>query len=298
VAGSEREVGYAARLSRYSFEPSTYTHTLDSGYPVQFSDRGVKRLSITKDSGGVLWATFITSGQIWVSHTAGDDASWAPAFPLPAGADPAHSNVHATVAFGDSIGVFWARLPDGAVQFTSHRSADPPDAWTTATAASASVASADNHISARTIDGPDGPTVFAAVKTSFDVEPRSEPSDVQMLVLERRPDGEWRSHIYGRLQDHHTRPLVLIDDERRDLYVFAVSPFGGGSVFYKRTSVDDVVFAHGTGAPFIQVPDLPQITSPTSTKQNVNSASGLVVMAADQATHRYVHGELLLEPSR
>lgn len=297
TGGSQPILSLGARLTRYSFDPDSRTYSLDPGFPMQLTERGAQRLSITKDTRDVLWATYIIDGQIWVSHTAGDDASWAPAYPLPGDGRPTQTDVIATVAYGDSVGVFWASKPVGAIQFTSHVAGEPPDAWSTTTAVPGGQALADDHISARSLDGPDGPTVFAVVKTSFDLLPDSDSTEAQLLLLELRPDGEWRSHVYGRLQDHHTRPLLLIDEERRELYIFAVSPFGGGTVYYKRTSADEIILTHGKGAPFLQLPDRPEITSPTSTKQNVDSASGLLVLAADDDTNHYVHGALPLEPS-
>jgi hypothetical protein len=191
--------------------------------------------------------------------------------------------------------VVWSDQAVGAINFTSHVDGDPPDAWSTTNAVLDGAKLSDDHISARTLDGPQGPTLFVVVKTSLDVLPHDDSNAAQMLLLELRPDGSWWRHVYGRLDDRHTRPLLLIDEERRELYIFAVSPFGSGSVYYKRTSADEIDLRPGKGAPFLQVAEHPEITSPTSTKQNLDAASGLVVLAADEATSSYVHGAMTLD---
>ena len=76
------------------------------------------------------------------------------------------------------------------------------------------------------------------------------------------------------------------------LHMFAVSPVGGGSVYYKQASADDVRLAPGPGAPFLQVEGRPAITSPTSSKQNVNHDTDLVVLAVDEETSHYIFGVL------
>jgi len=282
------------RVRRYSYDPETGTYSLDQGFPVQLSDIGVRSLTIAKDTAGVVWVSYITGGQIWITSTGANDASWGAPFALPVAGTSVGPDVAVLVAHGPRMGLVWTNQAEGAVFFTSHPDGEAPSAWDPTTTVLHGTQQADNHITARSLDGPDGPSLFVAVKTSLDVLPDRQPTDPQMLLLELRPEGTWRSHVFGRLEDRHTRPLLLIDEEARELYLFAVSPFGNGSVYYKRTSADMIDFRPGKGIPFLQMSDRPDITSPTSTKQNLNAASGMVVMAADLDTEHYIHGVLSL----
>jgi len=282
------------RVMRYSYDPETGTYALDQGFPVQLSDIGVRSLMIAKDTAGVAWVSYITAGQIWISSTGANDASWGAPFPLPVAGTSVGPGVAVLVTHGPRMGLVWTNQAEGAVYFTSHADGEAPGAWDPTTTILQGTQQADNHITARSLDGPDGPSLFVVVKTSLDVLPDRQPTDPQMLLLELRPEGQWRSHVFGRLEDRHSRPLLLLDEAARELYVFAVSPFGSGSVYYKRASADLIDFRPGKGIPFLQMSDRPDITSPTSTKQNLNAASGMVVMAADLDSEHYVHGVLPL----
>lgn len=282
------------RVMRYSWDPDARTYSLDAGFPIQLTDIGVRALTIAKDTAGVVWVSYITQGRIWLAHTGANDSSWGAPFPLPVDGTSVGQDVAVLVANGLRMVLMWTNQADGAIYITSHADGESPGTWEPATAVLEGTQLADNHITARSLDGPEGPSLFAVVKTSLDVLPDSQPTDAQILLLELRPDGQWRSHVFGRLEDRHTRPLLLIDEEARELYIFAVSPFGGGSVYYKRTPADTIDLPRGKGIPFLQMADQPDITSPTSTKQNLTAASGIVVIAADLETERYVHGVLSL----
>jgi hypothetical protein len=293
--GGRPTAEHAIHLTRYSYEPESRAYVVDPGFPVLLTTGGVSRFAIARDTADVMWIVYISDGGVWINHTEGADNSWGVAHAL-SGADVSvAADATAIIAYGGSIGVIWSSQAEGAVKFVSHTDGDPYDAWSDIATVLRGPVVADDHLSVRSLDGPGGSVVFVVVKTSADVLPASDPDDAQMLLLERRPDGLWRSHVYGRVEDRHTRPLVLVDGERRELYIFAVAPFGGGAIYYKQTPADQIVLTPGRGAPFIQLPDRQQITSPTSTKQNLSAATGLVVLAVDDTTNRYVHGAIELD---
>jgi Ca2+-binding RTX toxin-like protein len=114
-----------------------------------------------------------------------------------------------------------------------------------------------------------------------------------LLVL--GTDGKWKQPVtFGRVQDDHTRPIVIIDEQNRNLYMFATAPVNGGTIYYKQAPLDRISFANGKGTPFIQSSADPTVNNATSTKQNVNSASGLVVLASDTNSKYYLHNTLNL----
>jgi hypothetical protein len=131
--------------------------------------------------------------------------------------------------------------------------------------------------------------VYAAVKTHRDrVDWRQDAPNILLLVRSRV--GSWTSHVFGRVVDKHTRPIVLIDEEHRYLYMFASSPCcDGGSVYYKTTSLDNISFAEGLGNPFIKSATDVNINDPTSTKQNLDGETVLLVVASDNVSDHYLH---------
>lgn len=290
--GSTALADDSVRLMRYSYDSASMSYALDSEFPVLLTEFGVRSLMVTKDTTGVVWVSYSLNGQVWLNHSLEEDHSWEAPTLLPGGATSAAADASIIVAYGDRIGVVWSSEAHGGIYFASHTDGDPADAWSPTTTLVEGASVADDHMSARGLDGPQGATLFIMVKTSLDVLPEGDADDAQMLLLELRPDGELGSHTYGRLEDRHTRPLLLIDEDKRDLYMFAVSPFGAGSVYYKRTPADEIVIAQGRGAPFLRLPERPQITSPTSTKQNLSYDTGLVLLAADEETNHYLHGRL------
>jgi hypothetical protein len=282
------------RFTRFSYDPAESRYSLDGRFPVELTDAGARSLTIAKDSDSVVWVAYISGGQIWMNRTVGSDSVWAEPFPLPGTETSAPAVASSVIAYGDRVGVIWASQADGTVSLVTHRDGEHAGTWDPPTLLLDGDLSADNHLSARSLDGAAGTTLFVAAKTSHDVLPDQGVGDAQVLLLEIRPDGEVVSHVYGRLEDRHTRPLLVIDEEARELIVLAVSPFGSGSVYYKRASADDVEFAPGRGAPFLHVPERPSITDPTSTKQNLDASTDLVVLAADRETSHYLHGVLAL----
>ena len=296
--GSHASVANNLRLARYSYEQSAATYVLDSGYPVALTEIGVKRPTIALDGTGLLWIAYVSGDRIWINRVGGDPPVVGQAFELPGARPVAEDDTAAILAYGNRIGVLWSNQVENAVYFVSHRDGRDPATWSKPRAVLEGPGSADDHISARALDGPDGPTIFALVKTSGDLVPDHDPVDPQIVLLELRPDGSVSAYQYGRIEDNLTRPLLAIDEEHRTLYMFAVSPAGGGAVYYKKASADDVALAPGQGAPFLQVEGRPAITSPTSSKQNVNGETDLVVLAADEATSHYVFGVLDVDETR
>jgi hypothetical protein len=76
--------------------------------------------------------------------------------------------------------------------------------------------------------------------------------------------------------------------------MFAAAPFGGGQIFVKSAPIQSISFETGRGELFMTDSHDPKINTPTSTKQNVSPTMGMVVLAADDSTHRYLHGVLPL----
>jgi len=290
----------AARILRYSYDPATKKYTRDPGFPVTITGAGLETIVLDKDTTGKLWVTYTqnTGGgeQVYVNRTLGNDLTWGTPFVLPVkGTAVSSDDISAVVAFDSQIGVMWSNQIDSAMYFATHNDGDPDNVWQGSRTAIQGPNYADDHISLRSLQAADSSgRVFAAVKTSHNDVANPNPNAPLTLLLVRDTAGNWTNHVFGRVGDNHTRPIVMLDEEHRDLYMFATAPCcTGGAIYYKKTSLNNVSFSDGLGTPFIQSTTDTNINDATSIKQNVSSATGLLVMASSGSGY-YWHNAVSL----
>jgi hypothetical protein len=90
---------------------------------------------------------------------------------------------------------------------------------------------------------------------------------------------------------------VLIDEEHRVLHSFFTAPgppgyscnSSGGAIYEKTSPLDAIAFPVGRGTPVLVDADSPYVHNVSSTKQNVTSQTGIVVLARNSHTSRYWH---------
>src|SRR3954451_1397565 len=303
-------VNKPARLYRYSYLPASKTYVLDSGFPAVINDNSSETLNIDKDSTGRLWATWTqVSGSsatgftnaVYVNSTVGSDNVWGTPMVLPvAGANPDVDDISAVVAFGGNrIGVMWSNQLDGTVYWAVHPDGAPTTTWTGGVAVRGTKL-ADDHVNIKTLQADQAGRVFAAVKTSLD-EAGAAKTSAQINLLTFKPGtGAWSSATFGTIADCHTRPIVMLDEENAQVHVFATAPtaagcaFSGapGTIYEKVASLDNPVFPPGRGTPVIRDIADANMNNATSTKQSVNSRTGLVVLASNNTTKTYWHADL------
>jgi Big-like domain-containing protein len=274
---------HGARILRYSYDPTTKRYTRDQGFPVTITNAGLETIVLDKDTTGKLWVTYTQNSKVYVNRTLSDDRTWGTPFVPPVNGTSVNADdISAVVAFDSQIGVMWSNQNDSAMYFATHRDGDPDDVWQGSRTAIQGPNYADDHISLRSLQAADSSgRVFAAVKTSLNDLSNPNPNAPLNLLLVRDRDGNWTNHVFGRVGDNHTRPIVMLDEEHRDLYMFATAPCcTGGAIYYKKTSLNNISFSEGLGEPFIKSDTDVNINDATSTKQNVSSATGLVVMAS------------------
>ncbi|HWH35049.1 MAG TPA: Ig-like domain-containing protein [Acidimicrobiales bacterium] len=288
---------YRALLRRYRYEAGSYH--LDAGFPETIANVAMEAVVIDRDTTGKIWVTWTapnSSGgrQVFVTHTNTSDGTLVAPFVLPvAGASNLISDdISAVVAFRSQIGVMWSNQNDDTIYFAVHRDGDPDGTWQLSRALQGP-RNADDHINVKSLQVDESGQVFAGVKTELT---GSDAPLILLLVL--RLDGTWTRHTFGTVADDHTRPLVLIDGESRELYMFAVTPCcNGGTVYMKKTTLDNISFGPGRGTPFIGNEGDSRMNNPTSTKQTLNSRTGLLVLASDDRVKRYGSGALALSSS-
>lgn len=279
-----------ARLYRYSYGGGTYW--LDPGFPVTISRGVAEALVLAKDSTGRLWATWAESSRVMINHSLGSDDSWSTPSVLPASSAAvslSDDDVSAAVAFGgDRLGVMWSNQVTNTTYFAVHRDGDPVGTWETEEVvlpdANCSGACSDDHLNLKA--HPDG-RVLAVMKTE-----QTLPHEPLLLVAVRDRFGTWSSSVFGRVSDHHTRPILLLDEEKDRVYVFATTPETGGAIRYKSAPASTLGFAPGPGLPFIETAADPEVNNATSTKQNLTSETNLLVLASDRQTRFYLHNVL------
>jgi len=280
-------------LYRYIYNAASKSYSLDvppGGISVNSSIS--ETLVLAKDSTGKLWVTWTEGGKVKVNRSLGDDLTWGTPFDLPGqGTDTKIDDISSVLAFGgNKIGILWSNQNDKITYFAVHHDGNADEVWEPKEQALVDPALGQvsyDHINLKPSCDNDG-NVYAAVRTSL-----SQGSAPHVFVLKRDAAGVWTRYLFGIVSDDHTRPILLIDGEHRKVYVFAMSEAAGSGVIYMKSSdLDNIVFESGLGTPFIQSTTDTTISNPTSTKQCLNSATGLLVLACDQRTRYYFHNYL------
>jgi hypothetical protein len=301
-AGTEVDLEeHGARFLRYSYDPSAERYSLDEGFPVEIADGGTEAISIARDTTGQLWATYTQTQseqtrRVYVTHTeGGDDSHWVEPFVPPLeGTTVSPDDVSGIVAFGSQVGLAWGNQYDAGGKpgyyFATHKDGTPDDEWQPDGIVKGAGWSNDHLNLKADSEG----RVYVALKTRWDRVDRGLDKPYSMLWV-RDQQGEWTSHVFGTVGDAHTRSLVLIDEERRQLFMVASAPTcSGGKVYYKETSLDDISFEKGRGDLLMQSTDGAAIGDATSTKQNIDETDGGLVLASDKARKYYYN---LIDPS-
>jgi hypothetical protein len=195
-------------------------------------------------------------------------------------------------------------LANLTMYFAVHDNGAPASAWTGGAVYNAS---GDDHINLKASGG----RLYAAIKTATDA------ILINLLVCDTQSSGctgqsDWHAYPVFRTKDNEgesdqadllassqpdpSRAVVLIDEGNSDLYVFAMVEQGDPAhrtINYKKTKLDAINFdTADPGIPFIRSANDPLINDPTSTKQNLNSNTGLVVLASDEEAFCYFHNYL------
>ncbi|MBI5031561.1 MAG: hypothetical protein HZB51_13620 [Chloroflexi bacterium] len=288
--------GQRGQLYRYSYNAATKTYSLDAGFPIEVTGGKSETLVLEKDSTGTLWVTYVENQQVMVNHSLnGNDLTWGTPFvpPVAEATGLTTDDISSIITYNQHIGVMWSNQSTKKMYFAVHPSGAPHDVWTRVIAYSVS---ADDHINLKSLDTDSSGNVFAVVKTS------KSAALIVLLVCKNnlnrcKSDSDWTPYtVYAGSTFNPTRPILLIDTSNRNLYVFTrnVDASANSAIYYKTTPMDNIQFPTGIGIPFIKSATDVKINDPTSTKQNLNSATGLVVLASDHSSRYYLHNFMSL----
>lgn len=302
--------GRPSRLYRYTYSPTTNTYTLNTGFPVAINNYSSEALTIDKDSTGRLWASWTQvsgskaagyTAKVYVSHTEGSDSTWASPTTFPGAGDVAPDDISAVVAFaGRRVGVMWSNQLDGTVNWAWRNDTEPITSWRVGTAVRGSKQS-DDHLNLKALMSDTQGRVYAVVKTSLDELAGAPKSSPQIRLLVFIPGtGSWTSSTFGTLADCHTRPVLVLDEQNQQVHVYATAPTSSGcaysgapgTIYTKSAPMTDPVFPAGRGTPVLRDASSEFMNNVTTTKQPVDASTGIVVLAANDSTHRYWHADI------
>jgi hypothetical protein len=293
-----------AKLYRYSYNPANppaTAYTLDPSFPVIVRSGGAETIVIDKDTTGQLWITYTQSNKVWINRSTTNDTTWGAPFNPPA--VPGHpdsssvgqDDISSLIAFDGKIGMLWSNQSDENFYFTYHNDADPDTTWQSGVAWELPKV-ADDHINLKSLQTTPGGDVFAAVKTSL-----GSGSSPRIVVLHRKPNGSWDPPaVVWTNSFSHTRPVLMVDNVRHRIYVFATTTTTGGIIAYKQSNdyTTGPVSFPSAQVTFIEIAGLDSLNNPTSTKQNIDSSNGMtniVILASDEFARSYAHNVLPLD---
>jgi PKD repeat protein len=302
-ANNKAVSGKPTRLYRYSWIGSEWVR--DAGFPIEIQAYSTESFTIDIDAAGVIWATWTRSGKVYVtaSTTSGDNSTISFLKPWILSAPGANSTVAAddisavVSYYGGRMMIVWSNQTHESLYYAVHANGAPVTEWTGGVASTGPLM-ADDHVNLKSLQSDSEGRVFAAVKTSRNDASDGKPSDPLIELLTFKPlQGTWSAVTFGTVADSHTRPIVVIDEENQSLHVFATGPSTEGTVafkgtIYEKTSpLDHPAFAPGLGVPVIRDISSASMNNASSTRQPVNSTTGLVVLASNASTKRYWHME-------
>jgi hypothetical protein len=294
----------SARLYRYSYNPATKQYTADAGFPSTIVTGGMEAIVLDKDSTGKLWATYTRDSRVYVNDSSVGGGAWGTPFVVPvSGTTVSADDISTIIRYNGRIGVMWSNQVSGAVSFASHADGAARTSWGSVSVPLQGTRYADDHLSIRSIEADSAGRLYAVVKTSLNDGASPNPADPQFIMLRLNLAGSWDKYTVSRVSDKQTRPIIMLDDRNRKVYIFFTTSTNGATIdsgtaetaiYYKSSGMDSPSFATGRGTPAIELDTDRHINDVTSTKQNVNGASGLVLLASDNASKFYMHGSISL----
>ena len=288
-----------AKLYKYSYSTLTKTHTLLPGFPVSLPLTGVGTsssgklygtLALDRDSTGKLWATYPGSGNggdgnmrvIW--STSPDHITWnTTGFVLEAGLSLIKTEGSAIIRFGgNKIGVAWSNQMTGQLGFRYHTDGQLETTWSAKEVIDSGLGpEGTGSVAGRQVTmkaAPDGRIFFASDD--------NDGINNHLHLYLRTAAGSWgqKTLIVNNFDAMPSKPTLLLDTDNNVVHVIykdnAVGSNGlSGQTFITQSSMTNLAF----NAPCLLVDTSDSILStsnPTTTKQNVNATTDLVVAAS------------------
>jgi hypothetical protein len=302
AAGTRPTTGQAARLIRFHYDRAAHRYVVDPDFPITLVPTGVESPTIARDSKGVLWFSYIDGGSLLVRHSVGDDYHWAGEAPAAIPGLNGVAKQASLTSYGGRVALAWSLVDEDILHVAVHQDTEADGTWSSSSTEVTGLRYPNDGLALRAYEAPAGWRLFVAARTGQDpaVNSNSLASAVVLMILE--PDDTWTNVQVSRAKDNLIHPVVALDVQNRLVYLVAATS-NTGRIVYKRSPLDKVAFETGTGEPLVASTVDANINNPSTTKQNVDGVSGLVVLAADDTRGRYLHGtiaigDLALAPAR
>lgn len=305
TATSSLETDITIKFMRYTYGAGSYT--LDPGFPVEVATVSPDGAVFDRDSTGAFWITWTEPNgaggrKVRVTHSTTDAAAWVAPYDLALdhAANLSSEDMSTLVAYRGEVGILWGNQNDGTLNFATHRDGAPETTWDSSVLCDSNTFGhrkcPDNHSNVKSLEADGTGRVFAIVKTALNEVSSLKPNDPLEIIWQFDPAKRaWTRSTVWTVADDVTRAITLLDTSNREIYAFAAARCcGGGVIYVKKSSYDSLSFPPGLGTPFIRSSLDRRINNVTSTKQSVNSNTGLLVLAGDDSTRYYLHNYLPL----
>jgi PKD repeat protein len=295
------------RFYRFAYSAATHAYTLAAG-PTELANTstGTGYSTIARAADGKLWIVFTQGLRVKYSVSGDNGASWSAPAEVPGQAsDLLSEDVAAVTAVSDGtrdgIEVLWENQNASDQSFHSviHLNTDAVGTWQAPEIVlgnpGTTTYSADNHINLKTAG--DGQPV-AVVKTGKDADPAPNGGDPLITVVKRTGDlnaaGAWASHPVTTVTVKGTRPILQLDTENNLAHVFLTDPTlasqGQQAIFERTAPLGTLNFGAASIGEAVIKSDLDlAINDATSMKDTATATSGLLVLATNVPTLRYLH---------
>jgi hypothetical protein len=189
------------------------------------------------------------------------------------------------------VGVLWSNQNDSRMYFATHVDGTPATAWSSFgvyVPSTGSPSAADDHINIKLQS--DSVGVYAVTKTS-----NTDASQPLVVLLSCTGGcasaGNWRATTVYTVSEGQTRAILLLDTTNRKINIFSTTPESGGSIYRAIFNMDTLSSSSVAESKTVFIENAPdnKLNNASSTKQTVNGTTGLVVLASDQDTRRYLH---------
>lgn len=296
VSGGEKDrTSNGVVVSRFSYDPAARVYARDANFPVVLTQNGVRSVSLTRDSIGVLWIAYIDQNSLFVRHSLDTDLVWAagltPAAPEMSGQIDAAAITHV----GSATALVWTEATTDLVHVGVHLDTQPQDAWTMTSVEVAGLSLGQDELAVTAMEDDGAPRIYIALRTSLDALPNRDRMAPQIVLIDAVLGGQSTVHVVSRVLDEQTKPIALLDSERRTLYVASTSRSEPGSgIYYTQSRIDDISFPAGPGLALTGGETAMRVSALTSSKQPISILTGMVLLGADTArgTYRYVAVDL------
>jgi hypothetical protein len=322
----------ANKVFKYTYNAGSNTYTPVAGYPKTIPDTasatgfagGAVTLTLARDTTGRVWAVWPKTDKVLYSTSTDGGDTWSTPAQVPVQTNTIRSDANnqdtaGVVTFGSNVGIMWSdhdALPspsvDGFYFAVIAAGADPTVApnWNLEELPTLIVGAdprevADDHINMKTTS--DG-QVYMVGKTGKDTAACATNKQLPLIeVFKRTAAGVWSAHLVSTVGDCNTRPQLILSEELDVAYVVMTAPNGAGTIYLKSAPLTgpQALLFRGTadqtiqrGTPFIRSATETASDDPSTMKQNVTAASGIVVLANNIFTSSppnskfYMHNEM------